>query len=115
MVLGLLTLKCNMNRDLKNLIPWGNIMKRKRKAKTQDNSQTSYTKILNSLRSAISADYSKVIQKEKRAIVLGYDWGYYPVNKACVEAALAAGIFHREEVPIEAVKEHMRDEGIEKR
>jgi imidazole glycerol phosphate synthase subunit HisF len=25
-----------------------------------------------------------------------------------VEAALAAGIFHREEVPIEAVKEHMR-------
>jgi hypothetical protein len=26
---------------------------------------------------------------------------------------LAAGIFHREEVPIEAVKEHMRDEGIE--
>ena len=30
-------------------------------------------------------------------------------------AALAAGIFHREEVPIEAVKEHMRDEGIETR
>jgi len=83
-------------------------MKRNRKAKTQDNSQTSYTKILNSLRSAISADYSKVIQKEKRAIVLGYDWGYNPVNKACVKTALAAGIFYREEVPIEAVKEHMR-------
>ena len=32
-----------------------------------------------------------------------------------VEAALAAGIFHREEIPIEAVKEHMRDEGIETR
>ena len=32
-----------------------------------------------------------------------------------VEAALAAGIFHREEVPIEAAKEHMRDEGIETR
>jgi glutamine amidotransferase/cyclase len=31
------------------------------------------------------------------------------------EAALAAGIFHRDEVPIEAVKEHMRDEGIETR
>ena len=31
------------------------------------------------------------------------------------EAALAAGIFHREEVPIKAVKEHMRDEGIETR
>ena len=32
-----------------------------------------------------------------------------------VEAALAAGIFHREEVPIEAVKEHMRKKGIEVR
>jgi glutamine amidotransferase/cyclase len=32
-----------------------------------------------------------------------------------VEAALAAGIFPREEVPIEAVKSHMRDEGIETR
>jgi len=29
-----------------------------------------------------------------------------------VEAALAAGIFHREEVPIEAVKKHMRERGI---
>jgi glutamine amidotransferase/cyclase len=32
-----------------------------------------------------------------------------------VEAALAAGIFHREEVPIEAVKDHMREKGIETR
>ena len=32
-----------------------------------------------------------------------------------VEAALAAGIFHRKEVPISAVKEHMRKEGIEAR
>ena len=31
-------------------------------------------------------------------------------EKTDVEAALAAGIFHREEVSIEAVKEHMRDE-----
>jgi glutamine amidotransferase/cyclase len=31
------------------------------------------------------------------------------------ETALAAGIFHREEVPIEAVKEHMRKRGIETR
>jgi glutamine amidotransferase/cyclase len=30
-----------------------------------------------------------------------------------VEAALAAGIFHREEVPIEAVKRHLKDKGIE--
>jgi imidazole glycerol phosphate synthase subunit HisF len=29
--------------------------------------------------------------------------------------ALAAGIFHREEVPIEAVKEHMREKRIETR
>jgi glutamine amidotransferase/cyclase len=32
-----------------------------------------------------------------------------------VEAALAAGIFHREEVPIAAVKAHLRDQGIETR
>ena len=31
------------------------------------------------------------------------------------EAALAAGIFHRKEVPIETVKVHMRNEGIETR
>ena len=36
-------------------------------------------------------------------------------EKTDVETALAAGIFHREEVPIVAVKEHMRDEGIETR
>jgi len=28
------------------------------------------------------------------------------------DAALAAGIFHREEVPIDAVKEHLREKGI---
>jgi len=33
-------------------------------------------------------------------------------KKTDVEAALAAGIFHREEVPIEAVKEHMRGERL---
>ena len=36
-------------------------------------------------------------------------------EKTKAEAALAAGIFHREEVPIAAVKEHMRDRGIETR
>ena len=36
-------------------------------------------------------------------------------EKTHVEAALAAGIFHREEVPIEAVKEHMCERGIETR
>ena len=36
-------------------------------------------------------------------------------EKTDVEAALAAGIFYREEVPIQAVKEHMREKGIETR
>jgi glutamine amidotransferase/cyclase len=36
-------------------------------------------------------------------------------EKTKAEAALAAGIFHREEIPIEAVKEHMREKGIETR
>jgi glutamine amidotransferase/cyclase len=31
------------------------------------------------------------------------------------DAALAAGIFHRREVPIAAVKEYLRDRGIEVR
>jgi glutamine amidotransferase/cyclase len=31
-------------------------------------------------------------------------------EKTNAEATLAAGIFHREEVPIEAVKKHLRDE-----
>ena len=33
-------------------------------------------------------------------------------EKTRAEAALAAGIFHGEEVPIEAVKEHMKEKGI---
>jgi len=48
-------------------------MKRNRKVKAQDNSQTAYTKILNSLRSAVSKNYSKVLQMEKRAVILAYD------------------------------------------
>jgi len=36
-------------------------------------------------------------------------------EKTKAEAALAAGIFHREEVPIEAVKQHMRERWIETR
>jgi glutamine amidotransferase/cyclase len=31
------------------------------------------------------------------------------------EAALAAGIFHREEVPIQSVKQHLAEQGIEVR
>jgi glutamine amidotransferase/cyclase len=33
-------------------------------------------------------------------------------EKTKAEVALAAGIFHREEVPIEAVKKHMWERGI---
>jgi len=36
-------------------------------------------------------------------------------EKTKAEAALAAAIFHREEVAIDAVKEHMREKGIETR
>jgi len=36
-------------------------------------------------------------------------------EKIDVEAGLAAGIFHREEVPIGVVKKHMRERGIETR
>jgi len=36
-------------------------------------------------------------------------------DKTKDEAALDAGIFHREEVPIETVKEHMRKKGKETR
>jgi glutamine amidotransferase/cyclase len=36
-------------------------------------------------------------------------------EKTRAEAALAAGIFHRKEVPIEAVKEHLRKRGMETR
>ncbi|MGW8325083.1 MAG: hypothetical protein ACWGNI_05200 [Desulfobacterales bacterium] len=36
-------------------------------------------------------------------------------GKTKAEAALAASIFHREEVSIEAVKKHMRERGIETR
>jgi len=35
--------------------------------------------------------------------------------KTKAEAALAAGIFHRREIPVEDVKNHMREEGIETR
>jgi len=34
-------------------------------------------------------------------------------EKTDVEAALAAGIFHRREVPIEDVKSHLKDSGVE--
>ena len=48
-------------------------MKRVKKVKVQKSSQTVYMKMLQSLRSTISAEYSKVLNKETRGMVLGYD------------------------------------------
>jgi glutamine amidotransferase/cyclase len=36
-------------------------------------------------------------------------------DQTSAEAALAAGIFHRREVPIRTVKEYLRDHGVEVR
>ncbi len=44
-----------------------------RNKKVQAATQTAYMKFLCDLRNAITSEYSKVLQKEKRAIVLGYD------------------------------------------
>ena len=48
-------------------------MKRVKKVKVQKSSPTVYMKMLQSLRSTISAEYSKVLNKETRGMVLGYD------------------------------------------
>ena len=40
---------------------------------SKDAQQTAYTKVLCSLRNGVTSEYSKVIQQEKRAIILGYD------------------------------------------
>ena len=45
---------------------------------------------------------------------IGVNLTYVPFNSGA-EAALAAGIFHRQEVPISAVKAHLREKGIETR
>jgi len=34
-------------------------------------------------------------------------------EKTCAEAALAAGIFHRKEIPIQNVKDYLADRNIE--
>ena len=52
---------------------WGKTMERYRQENDKDPSQTAFMKLLNSLRNNVSSEHSKVIQKEKRAIVLGYD------------------------------------------
>ena len=114
MVLGILILKYHLNLNLLNVFPWVNIMKKNSKAKVQDNSLTTYTKILNSLRSAVSGNYSTVIQKEKSAVVLAYDWDYYLINNTGVEATLVAAIFLLNEILIEAVQKNMLESCREK-
>jgi hypothetical protein len=51
----------------------GNPMKKSRKTKDRKASQTAYTKILQSLRSSLTSEYSKVLRRETRGIILGYD------------------------------------------
>ena len=40
---------------------------------SKDTQQSAYAKVLRSLRHAVTSEYSRVIQQEKRAIILGYD------------------------------------------
>lgn len=47
--------------------------KKQRKKVSKDGFQTAYMKVLYNLRNAVSLEYSKVIQKKKRGIILGYD------------------------------------------
>ena len=35
--------------------------------------QSKYSKVLCSLRNSVTSEYSRVIQQDKRAIILGYD------------------------------------------
>jgi len=48
-------------------------MKKSRKAKTQKDSQSVYLKMLQSLRSKVTSEYSRVLREETRGIILGYD------------------------------------------
>jgi len=48
-------------------------MKKYRKIKERKVSQTTYTKILQSLRSSLTSEYSKMVPRETRGIILGYD------------------------------------------
>ncbi|MBW2506884.1 MAG: hypothetical protein JRD19_07460 [Deltaproteobacteria bacterium] len=48
-------------------------MKKNRKIKVRKTSQTVYMKMLQSLRSSLTSEYSKVLPKETRGIILGYD------------------------------------------
>jgi len=48
-------------------------MKKGRKVKARQDAQTVYMKMLASLRSTISAEYSKVLDGKTRGMVLGYD------------------------------------------
>ena len=48
-------------------------MNKSKKTKDRKASQTAYTKILQSLRNSLTLEYSKVLQRETRGIILGYD------------------------------------------
>ena len=48
-------------------------MKKTIRIKEKKPSQSHYMKILSSLRNSISAEYSKVLPKETKGLILGYD------------------------------------------
>jgi len=62
-----------MTKDRNSLFYGGNKMKKYRKIKERKVSQTTYTKILQSLRSSLTSEYSKMVPRETRGIILGYD------------------------------------------
>ena len=48
-------------------------MKKVKKAKVIKGSQTVYMRMLQSLRNSLTSEYSRVLRKETRGIILGYD------------------------------------------
>jgi hypothetical protein len=48
-------------------------MKKSRRTKERKVSQTTYMKILQSLRNSLTLEYSKGLHQETRGIILGYD------------------------------------------
>ena len=53
---------------------WGRTMKKSSQQKVKKSSQSVYTKILSSLRNSVSSEYSRVLNRKTRGMILGYDW-----------------------------------------
>ena len=48
-------------------------MKKSSQQKVKKSSQSVYTKILSSLRNSVSSEYSRVLNRKTRGMILGYD------------------------------------------